>query len=48
MSAAGGEGATAREVLKHASVEKCVMVDIDEAVCTFCRGNLEVNRSAFE
>ena len=28
----GGEGATAREVLKHKGVEQCVMVDIDE-VC---------------
>ena len=27
---AGGEGATAREVLKWKSVEKVVMVDIDE------------------
>ena len=45
---AGGEGATAREVLRHATVEKCVMVDIDEAVCNFCRENLEINRPAFE
>jgi hypothetical protein len=29
-SAAGGEGATAREVLRHKSVEKVVMVDIDK------------------
>ena len=28
----GGELATAREVLRHESVEKCVMVDIDEMV----------------
>lgn len=28
----GGEYATAREVLRHSSVEKCVMVDIDEVV----------------
>lgn len=27
---AGGEGATAREVLRHKSVEKVVMVDIDK------------------
>merc|ERR1719230_321586 len=27
----GGEGSTAREVLRHKSVEKCVMVDIDDA-----------------
>jgi thermospermine synthase len=36
----GGEFATAREVLKHRSVEKCVMVDIDEAVCNMCREHL--------
>ena len=28
--AGGGEGATAREALKHRSVEKVVMVDIDQ------------------
>ena len=27
---AGGEGATAREVLRHKTVERCVMVDIDQ------------------
>ena len=30
-ASAGGEGATAREVLRHKSVERCVMVDIDQA-----------------
>lgn len=45
---AGGEGATAREVLRHSGVEKCVMVDIDEDVCNFCKEHLEVNRAAFE
>ena len=30
----GGEFATAREVLRHKSVEKCVMVDIDQEVHT--------------
>lgn len=44
---AGGEGATAREVLRHSSVEKCVMVDIDEDVCKFCKEHLHVNRAAF-
>lgn len=28
----GGEGATLREVLRHKSVERCLMVDIDEEV----------------
>lgn len=44
----GGEGATAREVLRHKTVERCVMVDIDEVVCTFCEKHLEVNKSAFQ
>jgi hypothetical protein len=30
QSPLGGEGATAREVLRHKSVEKLVMVDIDK------------------
>lgn len=30
LGLSGGEGSTAREVLKHKSVELCVMVDIDE------------------
>ena len=33
----GGEGATAREILKHSSVERVVMVDIDEEVCKICQ-----------
>lgn len=33
----GGEGATAREVLKHKTVEKCVMVDLDEEVVEACK-----------
>ena len=33
----GGEGSTAREVLRHKSVDKCVMVDIDGDVVEFCR-----------
>ena len=37
-----------REVLKHKSVEKVVMVDIDEAVTTFCKTHLEANTQAFE
>jgi len=28
----GGEGSTAREILKHRSVEKVVMCDIDEVL----------------
>ncbi len=33
----GGEGATLREVLKHNTVEKAVMVDIDEKVVEFAK-----------
>ncbi|CAL5223876.1 g6467 [Coccomyxa viridis] len=45
--AGGGEGATAREALKHRSVEKVVMVDIDQVVCDFCEKHLEANKQAF-
>ena len=37
-----------REVLRHRSVEKVVMVDIDEVVTSFCRTHLEANTAAFE
>lgn len=36
----GGELGTAREVLKHKCVEKCVMVDIDEEVVKMCEEHL--------
>ncbi len=31
VACAGGEGSTAREVLRHKTVERVVMVDIDKA-----------------
>lgn len=43
----GGEGSTAREVLRHKTVEKCVMVDIDAKVVEFCREHLDENHEAF-
>ena len=43
----GGEGSTAREVLRHSTVERCVMVDIDEDVVRFCRDHLPENTAAF-
>merc|ERR1719387_1235228 len=43
----GGEGSTAREVLRHRSVERCVMVDIDADVVHFCREHLPENAEAF-
>lgn len=33
----GGDGGTAREVLRHQNVEKCVMVEIDKMVVDACR-----------
>ena len=33
----GGEGATVREVLRHPSVRRATMVDIDRDVVEFCR-----------
>ena len=38
--AGGGEGATAREVLRHEGVEECVMVDLDEEVVELCKVHL--------
>lgn len=43
----GGEGATAREVLRHSDVEEVVMADIDRVVCDFCREYLPANTPAF-
>lgn len=33
----GGEGATIREILKHESVEECIMVDIDGVCVDMCK-----------
>lgn len=51
----GGELATAREVLRHKSVERCVMVDIDGEVVELCKhflpewgGETVTNDSRFE
>ena len=38
--AGGGEGATAREILRHGSVTDLVMVDLDERVVALCRAHL--------
>ncbi|KAK9288976.1 hypothetical protein L1049_017447 [Liquidambar formosana] len=43
----GGEGSTARELLRHKTVDKVVMCDIDEEVVDFCKSYLVVNREAF-
>ncbi|XP_054819596.1 thermospermine synthase ACAULIS5-like [Prosopis cineraria] len=43
----GGEGSSAREALKHKSIERVVMCDIDQEVVDFCRTYLTVNEKAF-
>lgn len=43
----GGDGGTAREVLRHESVEKCVMVEIDEAVVEACRLHIPQTAEVF-
>jgi thermospermine synthase len=43
----GGEGSAAREVLRHKTVQRVVMCDIDQEVVDFCRTYLTVNREAF-
>ncbi|HLH73242.1 MAG TPA: fused MFS/spermidine synthase [Chloroflexota bacterium] len=46
--AGGGEGATAREVLRHPTVESVIMVDIDEAAVRACRTYLtDFHQGAF-
>lgn len=45
----GGEGAALREILKHPSVEKLVMVDIDRDVVELCQKYLPAwNQGVFE
>lgn len=43
----GGEGSAAREALKHKSIDKVVMCDIDVEVVDFCRRHLTANKEAF-
>jgi len=45
----GGEGATAREVLRYRSVQQVVMVDIDEVFVDLCKQYLDAwHRGAFD
>ena len=45
----GGEGATLREVLRHPTVERALMVDIDEEVVTRCKEFLpEWHKGSFD
>lgn len=45
----GGEGATLREVLSHASVRRAVMVDLDQELVELCREHLfQWHQGAFD
>ena len=44
----GGDGGTAREVLRHRSVERVVMVEIDEMVVSACKAHIPSVASAFD
>lgn len=45
----GGDGGTLREVLRHRAVEAVDLVELDEAVVSFCRDSLpSVHRGAFD
>lgn len=43
----GGEGSTARECLRHTSLDTVVMCDIDKEVVDFCKKHLTFNSEAF-
>ncbi|KAK4747020.1 hypothetical protein SAY87_026057 [Trapa incisa] len=43
----GGEGSTAREAIRHKTIEKVVMCDIDKEVVDFCKRHLSANWEAF-
>ncbi len=42
----GGDGGTAREVIRHSSVEKCVMVEIDSMVVDACKEHIPQTAAA--
>ena len=44
----GGDGGTAREVLKHPEVEQCVMVEIDARVVEACKAHLPTIGTAWD
>ncbi len=44
----GGEGATAREILRWKSVEKLVMCDIDEMACKMCKEHVRESDLRFK
>lgn len=44
----GGDGGTAREVIRHKSVEKCVMVEIDGMVVDACKEHIPQTSCALD
>lgn len=44
----GGDGGTAREVLKHKNLNQCTMVEIDSLVITACKKHLKATAIAFD
>ncbi len=44
----GGDGGTAREVLKHTKVEKCTLVEIDQLVVDACRKYIPQTATVFD
>ena len=44
----GGDGGTAREVLRHPYVEHCRMVEIDDMVVESCRQHIPLTSSVFD
>lgn len=44
----GGDGGTAREVIRHTSVEKCTMVEIDGMVVDACKEHIPQTSSALD
>jgi spermidine synthase len=44
----GGDGGTAREVIRHQGVEKCTMVEIDAMVVEACKAHIPQTASALD
>lgn len=44
----GGDGGTAREVIRHQGVEKCTMVEIDAMVVDACKAHIPQTASALD
>ena len=44
----GGDGGTAREVLKHKKVKNCVMIEIDSLVVEACKKHIPITSKSFD